>query len=196
MTTATLQPATGRTSIGPTVIGIDTSITGTGLASSRGWTETVGYTNKKAPFTKLPHPQRLTAMRQLLADILQQVGEPALAVLETPAPSRTGGGAHERAWLWWEVYRALTNREIPVGLVSTNQRMLYATGKGQADKTKIVDAVARRWPDWSTDGDDNRADAVVLMAAGRDWLGHPVCPMPKPNRVAVERAVWPEQVTQ
>ncbi|MFJ6215106.1 hypothetical protein ACIQGZ_17480 [Streptomyces sp. NPDC092296] len=192
-------PATagaGPTLAGPTVIGIDTSITGTGIASSAGWTEAVGYTSKKNPLTKLPHLRRFDVMRSLLGDIILAVGQPDLAVVEMPAPSRSGGGAHERAWLWWEVYRNLVNAEIPVGLMTPNQRMLYATGYGHADKKQVVDAVARRWTSWETGGDDNRADAVVLMAAGRDWLGCPVAAVPKAHRVAVERATWPEVVAR
>ncbi|MET9436952.1 hypothetical protein [Streptomyces sp. NPDC006551] len=176
----------------PTVIGLDTSLTATGIASSNGWCHVTGYTDKNNPITKLPHTQRLAAMEQVRRDVILHIGEPDLVVLETPAPSRSGGGAHERGWLWWEVYSHLIARNIPIGLMSTNQRMLYATGKGAATKNLIVDAVARRWPTWPTNGDDNAADAVVLMAAGRDWLGHPITPMPQANRGAITKAVWPD----
>lgn len=178
----------------PVVIGLDTSLTATGIASSLGWCEVAGYKRPRAKdpgITQLPHPERMAAMQDVLQQILTLIGRPALAVIETPAPSRSGGGAHERGWLWWQVYAALTAREIPIGLVSTNQRMLYATGKGTATKSAVVDAVARRWPQWETAGDDNAADAVVLMAAGRDWLGHPITTMPKTHQAAITKAVWP-----
>ncbi|MFB7592393.1 hypothetical protein [Streptomyces sp. NPDC056169] len=176
----------------PTVVGIDTSLTATGIASSSGWCQVVGWTDKKRPLTKLSHPERAAALQHVRTLVLDTIGRPDLAVLETPALSRTGGGGHERGWLWWEVYSALTARGIPVGLMSTNQRMLYATGKGAATKNLIVDAVARRWPTWPTNGDDNAADAVVLMAAGRDWLGHTLTPMPQTHRAAITKATWPE----
>jgi crossover junction endodeoxyribonuclease RuvC len=187
----TAAPATPTTGAAPTVIGLDTSLTGTGIASSAGWCSVVGYTNKKNPITGLPHEQRLNAMRAVRNDVIREIGHPDLAVLELPAPSRAGGGAHERAWLWWEIYQWLIANDIPVGLLSTNQRMLYATGKGNAAKSVVVDAVARRWPDWVTEGNDNAADAVVLMAAGRDWLGHPIAVMPQAHRAAVVKATWP-----
>lgn len=198
MTAPTVPPAHApeATTASLTVVGIDPSITATGIASSRGWCHTVGYTNKRRPFTKLPHCDRLDAALGVLRNVLVNVGRPDLAVIETPALSRTGGGAHERGWLWWEIYRHLTAAEIPIGLVSTNQRMLYATGKGTAGKSVVVDAVARRWPAWATNGDDNAADAVVLMAAGRDWAGQPICPMPKTHRAAIERATWPTHTTE
>jgi crossover junction endodeoxyribonuclease RuvC len=175
-----------------TVIGLDTSLSAAGIASSDGWCRTVGYTDKKNPITKLDHPSRLAAMRQVCKGIVHNIGQPNLVVMETPALSRTGGGSHERGWLWWRIYEHLTDAEIPIGLISTNQRMLYATGKGAATKAAVVDAVARRWPAWETSGDDNLADAVVLMAAGLDYLGHPITEMPKANRVALDKAVWPD----
>ena len=181
---------------GPDVVGLDTSLTGTGIASSRGWCEVIGHPNaKKNPITALPHPQRLTAMRSVRDRVLEVVGTPRLVVMELPAPSRSGGGAHERAWLWWALYGRLVDRDIPVGLMSTNQRMLYATGKGTAGKSVVVDAVARRWPAWTTEGDDNAADAVVLMAAGRDWLGEPFGTVPQTHRRALDKTVWPELLT-
>lgn len=204
MTALTLAPApatAGAGPTGPTIIGLDTAIgsatsSGTGIASSQGWCESVGYADKKNPFSKLPHRNRLNALTGLANRITLAIGRPDLVVMELPAPSRAGGGAHERAWLWWELYRWLDRHDIPVGLMTPNQRMLYAAGKGTASKNVVVDAVARRWPAWSTGGDDNLADAVVLMAAGMDWWGCPVAAVPKAHRVAVERAVWPEAVAR
>lgn len=183
---------------GPVVIGLDTSLTATGIASSNGWCQTVGYQKPRAKdpgITQLPHPQRMEALRTVRAGIIQHIGRPDLVVLETPAFSRAGGGGHERGWLWWSLYDHLTTAEIPVGLMDPRQRMLYATGKGAATKSAVVDAVARRWPQYETGGDDNLADAVVLMAAGRDWLGHPLTTLPKPHRKAIDNALWPEALT-
>jgi Holliday junction resolvasome RuvABC endonuclease subunit len=178
----------------PTVVGIDSSLTATGLASSRGWCEVIGYKrprSKDPGITQLPHPERLTAMRALLADVTLAIGTPDLAVMELPAPSRSGGGAHERGWFWWQIYSHLNTHNIPVGLLTPNARALYATGKGTAGKGAVVDAVARRLTAWPTEGDDNAADAVILMAAGRDWLGAPITDMPKTHRAALDKATWP-----
>lgn len=195
MTTTALTPPPNTITTAPTVIGLDTSLTGTGIASSRGWCHVIGYTRtrtKDPGITQLPHPARLTAMKGVRDQVLTTIGRPDLVVLELPAPSRSGGGAHERAWLWWECYDRLTQADIPIALMSTGQRALYATGKGNASKNAVVDAVARRWPAWTTEGDDNAADAVTLMAAGRDWAGHPIAPMPKTHRAAIAKALWPD----
>ncbi|WP_406517594.1 hypothetical protein [Streptomyces sp. NBC_00826] len=176
---------------GPRVVGVDPSLTATGLASSEGWCRVIGYIDKNNPITKLPHAARLAQMRGVLDAVTDAIGCPDLAVMETAALSRAGGGAHERGWLWWRIYERLTDAGIPIGLVTPNQRILYAIGKGTGTKTAVVDGVARRWPQWRTGGNDNAADAVVLMAAGRDWLLAPITDMPKAHRAAVEKAVWP-----
>jgi Holliday junction resolvasome RuvABC endonuclease subunit len=193
-TTAPAPETAPAQTAGPIVIGLDPSLTGTGIASSNGWCDVIGYKrpNSKAPgITQLPHHERLAAMRTLLTDVTTAIGNPALVVMELPAPSRSGGGAHERGWLWWQLYNHLDTHETLIGLLTPNQRALYATGKGQATKNAVVDSVARRWPDWPTAGDDNAADAVVLMAAGRDWLGWPIAPMPQTHRAALDKATWP-----
>jgi Holliday junction resolvasome RuvABC endonuclease subunit len=192
VTTALPDPPT--TALAPTVvIGIDPSLTATGIASSNGWCDVIGHPKRaKDPgITQLPHPERLAAMRAVLDRVLTSIGTPDLVVMELPAVSRSGGGAHERGWLWWQLYNQLHKAQIPIGLLSPNQRALYATGKGNAGKGAVVDAVARRFPDWATDGNDNAADAVTLMAAGRDWAGHPITPMPQTHRAAIDKAVWP-----
>jgi crossover junction endodeoxyribonuclease RuvC len=178
----------------PVVVGVDPSLTGTGLASSNGWCDVIGYKKARTTdlgITQLPHGERLAAMRALVEQVTTAIGVPALAVMELPAPSRSGGGAHERGWFWWEIYYYLTSSYIPVGLLTPNARALYATGKGTAAKGAVIDAVTRRFPDWATEGNDNAADAVALMAAGRDWLGSPITDMPKTHRAALDKAVWP-----
>jgi crossover junction endodeoxyribonuclease RuvC len=191
----TTAPAITRSGLGqPVVIGIDPSLTGTGIASSNGWCEVIGYKKQRAKdpgITQLPHPERLAAMRALLDQVLTTIGTPGLAVMELPAPSRSGGGAHERGWFWWQIYNQLHNRQIPIGLLTPNQRALYATGKGSASKGPVIDAVTRRFPDWATEGNDNACDAVALMAAGRDWLRHPIADLPKTHRAALDKATWP-----
>jgi crossover junction endodeoxyribonuclease RuvC len=176
------------------VVGVDPSLTGTGLASSNGWCDVIGYKRARAKdpgITQLPHAERLAAMRALLTQVTEAIGTPSLAVMELPAVSRSGGGAHERGWFWWQLYSHIHNRQIPIGLLTPNARALYATGKGNAPKNLVVDSIARRFPDWATEGNDNAADAVALMAAGRDWLGHPITDMPKTHRAALDKATWP-----
>lgn len=176
------------------VVGVDSSLTATGVAHSSGWCKVIGYKKARAKdpgITQLPHLARREALHELCHAITDTIGRPDLAVLELPAVSRSGGGAHERGWLWWQIYNYLASLDIPTALLTPNQRALYATGKGTAAKGAVIDAVSRRFPDWATGGNDNAADAVALMAAGRDWLRKPITDMPKSHRAALDKAVWP-----
>ncbi|MET8864641.1 hypothetical protein ABZW11_17025 [Nonomuraea sp. NPDC004580] len=190
--TATTAPTTGAAAP-PRVVGLDISLTGTGIACSAGWCDAIGLPG----ITSLPLARRDAALDQLAYDITQHIGPTTgLVVIEAPAYSRSGGGAHERSGLWWRVVHRLLRWDIPVVEVNPGHRSTYATGKGNASKTAVVDAVARRWPAWQTHGDDNAADAVVLMAMGLDALGHPLVDLPKAQRDALTKITWPEVVTR
>lgn len=178
----------------PIVIGLDPSLTATGVASSAGWCETRGYIKARAKdpgITQLPHAERYDAMKKLSWDIVDLVGYPDLIVIEAPAFSRTGGGAHERSYLWWSLYGAFKLRQIPVAVMSIQQRLTYATGKGSGGKGAVIDAASRRWPMFATGGNDNLSDAAVFCAAGMDHLGHPLAVVPASHRKALDAVAWP-----
>lgn len=170
------------------VIGLDLSLEDTGVASTAGWCDRVG----RSGVTTLPLDKRLAIVDELAAEILTLVALPRLVVIEAPAMSRAGGGAIERHALWWLVVRSLWRRDVPVAEVMPSGRAKYATGKGNAGKTEVVDAAARRWPDFRTRGNDNLVDAVVLAAMGADHLGSPLTDMPKANRSALDGVKWPD----
>lgn len=174
----------------PTCIGLDLSLTGTGIASSAGWCATEGATE----ITTKPLLQRLDALDDLVDNIIILVGRNAdLVCIESPAFSRAGGGTLERSALWWMVVRRLRSAGFPIAEVPIQARMRYATGKGAAGKGAIIDAVARRWPQFETEGNDNLADAAVLAAMGADQLGAPLAPVPQTHRKALESVRWPEE---
>jgi crossover junction endodeoxyribonuclease RuvC len=181
-------PAGPRTT--PRVVGVDPSLTATGVASSDGWCSLIG----KDGVTTLPLDARLSAVDGLVERIITEIGRPDLVLIELPAFSRAVGGALERHALWWLLVRRIRRAELPLAIVYTRGRMRYATGKGAAKKTEIVDAVARRLPMFATGGDDNMADAAVMCAMGADWLGHPLAKMPEANRKALDAVEWPELV--
>lgn len=180
----------------PIAVGLDLSLTGSGIASSAGWCERVG----RDDITTLPLDERLAAVDELAARIVLRTGpheyRPMLVCVEAPAFSRSGGGVLERSALWWTVVRRLRHREIPVALVPIQSRMRYATGKGAAGKGAIIDAVARRLPMFETGGDDNLADAAVLAAMGADRLGVPLAPMPAAHRLALDKVTWPDGLSE
>lgn len=173
---------------GYTVVGVDLSLTGTGIASNRGWVDLVGVKG----LTVMPLVERLTALRELYGRVKAAVGVADLIVAEGPSLNDSGAGSVERNALWvnfvdWAI---LSGRDVAV-VPPTNLKK-YATGKGSAPKTQVIDAVARRFPQYGTKGNDNIADAVVLMAMGMDHLGFPLTPMPATHRVALDKIEWPK----
>jgi Holliday junction resolvasome RuvABC endonuclease subunit len=172
----------------PKVIGVDLSLTGTGIASNLGWCQLIGETG----ITTRPLDERIHAIDRLADQIITTVGRDcALVAIEIPAFSRSGAGNHERSALWWKVVRRLRLRDTPVAEIPIQARMRYATGRGAAHKGAVIDAVARRLPMFDTRGDDNLADAAVLAAMAADHLGHPLAAMPATHRAALNAVHWP-----
>lgn len=149
------------------VVGVDPSLTGTGLAG-------VGH----ALCWSLTHASKghnadtLAERDARLARITNTVAEHAtgarLVVIEGPAISRNVGSVWDRAGLWWRIVHRLHAAEIPVAVCPPSTRCKWATGRGRADKAAVAVAVARMWPAATID-DDNQADALALATMGMQW---------------------------
>jgi hypothetical protein len=119
----------------PTAIGLDLSLTGTGVASSRGWTRVLH------PPAKARGHVRLDWIRD---NVLEHVGsvDEHLVVVEGPSYGNQGAGRqsghHERAGLWWLITHALWKRGIDYAVASPAGRAKYATGKGNAAKADVA----------------------------------------------------------
>jgi crossover junction endodeoxyribonuclease RuvC len=170
------------------VIGLDLSLTGTGVASSLGHVDTI--TSKAQAAATLA--ARRARLRQLASEIVSRCKSPLdLVVIEAPAFSRTTGHMHDRSGLWWLVVDALHGNDFPVVEVTATQRAKYATGKGNAAKDAVLAAVVRRYPDVEV-SNNNEADALVLAAMGTRALGHPIeTSLPVVNLAAMDAVRWP-----
>lgn len=169
----------------PTAIGLDLSLTGSGVASSAGWTTVIHPPTKMRRHVRLQHI-KATILEAIPADV-------ALVVVEGPSYGNQGAarqsGHHERAGLWWLITHSLWKRDIAYAVASPAARAKYATGKGNAGKADVVRETTRRF-DWFAGGEDE-ADALVLAAMGADWLGHPIAAMPATHRAALDKVDWP-----
>lgn len=174
----------------PAVVGLDISITGTGLASSA---HPNTFLIGRKGITTLPIEQRVKILNAMCLDIVQwtERQNPVLVTIEAPAFARSGGGAVERHYLYLSVISQLVMRGIPVAEINLSKRIKYALGKGAGPKTAIADAVARRFPDYDTFGNDNKCDAVILAAMGADHLGSPIAALPQTHRDALTGVTWP-----
>jgi len=179
------------------VIAIDPSLSGTGLSllvagAAPQWSvDTVKIEISKNPDLARAEFGRMEsiseAVRQWTIDEMD--GERLdLAVIESPAYSRSMGKSHERSGLWWMLYGELVEFKIPVLVVRPNLRAKYATGKGTSSKDEVLLAASRRYPDVAM-RNNNEADAVVLAAMGARFLGAPVDSLPKANLDAMNTLI-------
>lgn len=179
------------------MVGIDPSLTATGVAGAGGC-----VTIRSEGTGKDTLRQRAIRLHNTVADVLSAVyrlsadrphGHDLLVVIEAPFAIGQGKGL-DRAGMWWLIVDALDGQAgVDVVQVSTNQRMQYATGKGSADKDVVMLEAARRFPDAGFTN-NNEADAFILRAIGCDAAGEPLAVMPARNREVLTRITWPDYI--
>jgi crossover junction endodeoxyribonuclease RuvC len=174
------------------VIGVDLSLTATGMATAAG-TSLIASTGHKGATLRVRHA-RLTDIATTVTLTVSEAagGAPALVVIEGPAYASTSGAQHDRSGLWWLTLDELLTAGHLVAEVPPTTLKRYATGRGIADKGAMVDAAARRLPNIFTGGDNNRVDALFLRAMGCDRLGTPLTMLPETHRKALDAVVWPD----
>lgn len=194
----------------PLVVGVDLSLTATGMAWPDGRTLAHGRTGLTSPNT--PPWKRGEMLEELCGELVQRVMAsdgldsvttwPDLVTLEEIPPTGTRLD-RERCYLWWAFLIALTRRDVLVLPIPPTSAKLYVTGRGDANKREVIAAVQERFPGWeihktSKTGkplakvDDNKADAVTLMAMGRELLGAPLVEMPESSRRALTKLSLPD----
>lgn len=177
----TRLPAAGTTR--PLVIGLDLSLTSTGIAGE-GWTDHIR--------TKARGDYRL---HYLASEVSSFIKSADLVVMEGPSYGHGALAGHEDlAGLRTLVRQYCYRRRIPYAVIPPSSLKLYATGRGNAAKGEIRSAVADRYG-IHTEGAAryDEADAYVAMAAGMDWLGYSLAPVPERQARALVGVAWPEQ---
>lgn len=165
------------------VVGVDLSLTCTGVASRRG-AVSIESTGKKDA-TLAQRRQRLRHLRTRIITAVGRHGDPDLIVIEGPSyGSRNAGSTHDRSGLWWLLIDVFTIRGWRVIEIAPSSRMKYATGKGMVDKDVVLAAAIKRLPIDVVNGDE--ADAAWLCAMGHDLLHQPLCDMPAAHRTALD----------
>lgn len=154
------------------VIGIDLSLTGTGIAI-------LGFAGHHVELIKSKgkpdddlgmRGERLRIIRNKIIDLIP---DDALVVIEQPAYSQTGGSHHDRSGLWWQIVDWVQDAGFQTVEVAPTSVKKYATGKGNASKDQVLAAIVKRYAHIDVT-DNNIADAVVLAAMGMRWLGHEI----------------------
>jgi crossover junction endodeoxyribonuclease RuvC len=179
------------------VIGLDLSLTSTGLAwagiDDGALVVTRTHRIRSTGTKDAPLGDRHGRLRKLVGDLCHVIGYVDLLVVEAPSFGSVHGSQHDRSGLWWltldrihEDGRARNVVEVP-----PTCRAKYATGKGNASKDQVLAAAVKRFHDWDITGNDV-ADAVILAAMGARHLGHPIDQMPAAHLTAMDAVRWPD----
>lgn len=187
--TLTQTPAAGMSPLPaagtkPLVIGLDLSLTSTGVAGD-GWSRAIR--------TKTRGDHRLNHLVTQVASFIRVAD---LVVMEGPSYGHAALAGHEdMAGLRCMVRQYCFRHHIPYAVIPPSSLKLYGTGNGRATKGEIRSAVADRYGH-HTEGAAryDEADAYVAMAAGMDWLGYRLAAVPERAATALAKVAWPEQI--
>lgn len=165
----------------PRVVGLDLSITATGIAAADGTTLTVGGPASDGD-------QRLVKIADTIYRrfVIWQPWRTDLVVIEDLAVHGPGNGM-AAAQVMGAVKLVLCDTRYALAPPSTVKK--YATGRGNATKADMAVALYKRCglelPN------DNEVDAYWLRLMGLDWLGHPAVDLPATHRQALNGVTWP-----
>jgi crossover junction endodeoxyribonuclease RuvC len=162
------------------IIGIDPSLTSTGIVVLRDGEIEIAQTTKNKP--ELGTICRVHSILHQIIGTLNDMDDiykpelsqaPDLIVIEGFSYGSKGRSVFDIAYLGWrireELERLRTGDNIPWLEVPPSQLKKFATGQGNANKEIILQQVYKRWGvEFS---DNNQADAYVLAQIGRAYLG-------------------------
>lgn len=170
------------------ILGIDPSLTSTGLALVEGGrvVQTQRVKSKKAGHARIDE----------ILDAIWNIGPDKGALdlkvgIEGPAMGAKGRSVVQIFGLWWVIAHQLHTWSLPYYVVPPSNLKIYATGNGGADKDSVLLAVDRRYPDAHVGGNDV-ADALVIAAIGARHHGEPLeSSMPANHLRALDGVQWP-----
>lgn len=164
------------------VVGLDLSLTSTGVAIADEATNHSAYTLR-------PKARGHERLAYLVRQVMVEASDADLVVVEGPSYGSKGSAFHQLAGLWWLITQELWDESIPYAQIPPPTLKKFATGAGNANKDAVLLATARRFPSFS--GDNNAADALWLAAAGAQHLGYPLVQVPESHRTALAKVEWP-----
>lgn len=168
------------------ILGLDTSLTATGVAKIFTSNGTYVTRTLKPPTKMLGHERLAWIMGELDA----MTSGVDVAAMEAPAYGAKGDAYHQLAGVWWMVAHHLWSKGIPTVSVAVDTLKLYAAGKGGVDKDQMMLRIGRAFEDF--EGDNNAADALWLAQMAADHYGVPLATVAqKERRAALLKPAWP-----
>lgn len=172
------------------VVGIDPSLTCTGITIIDGTAIVTGRSRTSKPADSTPREVRRRIRTSLRRTLDQLPVKAELFVLEGPSMASKFGQPHERAGLFWMLVDQLLARGEVV-VVTPKGRAKYATGNGNAKKPDVVKAMRAAFPGVLIP-DDNVADSLALALMGVRHLGRPLDgDLAKKHLEAMDAPSWP-----
>ena len=180
-----------------TVIGLDVSLTRTGIAVWRDGRMTTTSTVSQ-PIGAQSWDQRNTRIvgqaRAITGWLQDNTPKPDLAVIEAPIlHGPQTGSFFDRAQLWGGVYSKLRSSgwRVPVAVVNVATPKAWATGKGNADKAMMLHAARREWPGIPN---HDEADSAWLASLGACAIGDQPFDLKPRHHAILTKIQWPEGV--
>lgn len=187
----------------PRVVGLDLSLSSTGIALPDGHIITHGYSLPKDA-TVAERVARITHLRErVLTAVMHGPWQPhpdgggrqQLTDLVVVEGFSFGSpqGATEAGGLGWTLRIALTEARVPFAVVPPSTLKKFATGKGNAGKDDMKLAALQRFGlTFTGTGSGDRCDARWLQEMGLHHLGAPTVDLPAVNVSALAKVAWPE----
>jgi len=161
------------------IVGIDLSLTGTGLASivdGIPQTKAVVSKGEQADPLEKRFDRQSTICNHVLDFTLgyrvdgQRPESPDLVVIESLFNSGTfAGSLIDRAGLWWRIVGSLLVWDVLVVHATPGQGKMFLTGAGNADKGAMAMYASKVWSDWepvTRKNANDEADALALASIG------------------------------
>lgn len=168
----------------PLILGIDSSLTSTGLARvwvKEVWSDadpkfewvievaTVGN-KKKQTGTRREYSRRITDVIESIDGSMDGVD---LICMEELAYGAKGSTAFVLPWIWGRIIDCAEARDIPLVFANVSQVKKYGTGNGACSKDQVMAKMIRQYPEVDITN-DNESDALVLACIGARGLGFPI----------------------
>lgn len=169
----------------PNVVGLDLSLTSTGIAYFDPFSErwiTESFTSKHKGMARL---------YDIRSWVEGRIPPDALVVVEGYSFSSRNSHAHALGELGGVIRLHFWEQGIPYVNVPPTSRAKFATGKGNAGKSEVVSAVsARTGLTWSGKGADDECDAWILQEMGLTHLNAARFEWPAINLSALDKVEW------
>lgn len=153
----------GRENTPTTVVGIDLSLTSTGIAvwKQNQWE----FGNPKTKGSRRDSwTTRAGRVQKLAAQITPYIPRNALVVVEGPSYNSISVSVWERAALYYRILETVVSRNCRLGVVPPAVLKQWATGSGTSPKQPIINA-AQQFTGQEMPNDDV-ADATILALIG------------------------------